>query len=426
MSKTRLTCENCGFDEELGGKALKGRLGEDGTVACSACGAKVTLPKDTKAAKQKNAKAPKPAKKSRYAGIDDMTGLDDVIEEPDSLQDDPKDQAVSAKKAPIEPEVVFFDATEVEDVTEESAAQGEEAQDESKGADNAHGASGRAGQAAGVAKEKLKDTLRHGRENPLFIAEILDKIFRGIANNAHGRFEGAAAASVRIGHYTLLATSALALIFGVLISLRSLSLGPLLAGVTLAALLLFAQYLALRGFELLQGYIDKNPSRLPGTALTDILSAFSALFAILSLLCGLILTVRYLSPVWLGLPALGVIGGYFAAAAFLECDSRLNVSFDENLPAGKVVMELASTALKAVVALAPFMFGLGSALMALCMIWPAASMLLFSLDGINTASFFLQESGLLFCAFYPIFAYLTILLGEFIIYLVRSIVDRKH
>lgn len=426
MAKIRLTCENCGFGEELNKKQLKERAGEDGSLACAACGAAITLPDGVK----KTASKPdKPAKKARYAGLDAMTGLDDVIE------DDIMEETTNLKEENAAPEAKESADAQPEEAAPESAEKersngfdeaespyGPEGAEESAASDEPAGTTRTmAGQAAGAARETLKKTVRYGRENPLFAAEILDKIFRGIAAGAEGRFDRVSAASVRIGHCTLLGTAALALLFGVLISLRSLSLSPLLAGVTLAALLLFAQYLALRGFELLEGYIENNPSRLPGPALTDILSAFAVLTGLLSLLTGLILTVNFYSPVWLGTSALGLIGGYFAAAALLECRSRLNVSFDAALPVSESIVELALTMLKTAVAVVPFMFGLGSAAMAICMIWPAVSMLLFSLNGINTASFFLQESGLLFCAFSPILAYFFILLWAFIIQIARGL-----
>lgn len=426
MAKTMLTCANCGFGEEINGKQLKERIGEDGALACSACGAAIPLPEGTKAPAHKK---DKPAKKARYAGLEAMTGLDDVIEgeiTDESQSGGAQTPPAATPEAPVEageenePPAVEYPKARVYDEPggdpAPAGAAGANQPDE-----NGSAPRGLAVEAAGAAKETLKKTVRYGRENPLFAAEILDKIFRGIAAGAHDRFDKVAAASVRIGHYTLLGTAALSLIFGVLISLRAFILDPLLTGVTLSALLLFAQYLALRGFELLESYIENNPSRLPGTGLTDILSAVAVLVGLLSLLTGLILTVNYYSPIWLGTAALGLIGGYFGAAALLECGSRLNVSFDASLPVSETIVELVLTGLKAIVAVVPFMFGLGSVAMALCLIWPVVSMLLFSLNAINTAAFFLQESGLLFCAFSPISAYIFILIWAFIIQIARSL-----
>lgn len=505
MAKTRLTCENCGFDEELSKKQLKERGGPDGLLTCSACGAPLARPAGAKAAAG--------AKPARYAGIDDVTGLDDVIEgdviEGEAMEANanqgggpdetapqagaaegvadqsaaapagpanapadaaPKGSTAAAKADPagVPPRSaegpnalntqdapgrniplagIYGDpvqaatggaertepprpeAAEARGAAGSNASASSASPENSAGSDASANSANSAGSAspensansAGSAGETLRRSVRYGRENPLLAAEILNRIFSGIAGGAEGRFDKIAAAATRIGHYTLLGTAALAAVFGLLISLRSLSLAPLLTGLVLAALLLFAQYLALRGFELLRGYIERNPSRLPGPALTEVVSALAVLAGLLSLLTGLFLTVNFYSPVWLGSSALGVIGGYFTAAVLLAAPTRLNVSFDAALPAGEAVVELARTLLKAVVAVVPFMFGLGSAAMSLCMIWPTVSMLLFSLNSINTASFYLQEGGLLFCAFSPILAYLFVLICDFVIEVARGL-----
>ena len=187
------------------------------------------------------------------------------------------------------------------------------------------------------------------------------------------------------------------------------------------ATLFFAQYLALKGFNLIEGYVTKTPSRLPGKTLSEVLSAFSVLVAVLSLAAGIILTVGYFSMVWLGLAVLGVIIGYFSSAAFLECGSHLNVSFDDTLPVSEIIVELVAAKLKAFVAITPFIFGFGSLAMALCMIWPLVSILLFSVNPVNSANFQLQQSGLLFCAFIPIAAYFYVLLWSFLLQIARTL-----
>lgn len=414
MAKTRLTCDNCGFGEELDKKQLKARQAADGGLTCPACGAPLGLPAKGQEAAPKQAKknkasnAPRPSRKNRRLGLEAMTGLDDVIDgeivDSDILEDAAATQ--EPEPAPVTPAA-------------SAAAPADDSADDS--ANDSDSGRGLAGAAAGAAREKLRATLRHGRENPLFVAETVSSSFRKIADAAHCCFDNVAAASVRTGHYILIITAALAVIFGLLISLRSFSLSPLLTGVTLAALLVFAQYLALRAFDLLADYIPNNPTRLPGPALPEVLSAFAVLTAILGLLSGLSLTIIYYSPIWLGLSGLAVIIGFFGAAAFTECRARLAVSFEPDMPASEIIVELMATMLKGIVAVLPFVFGLGSAALALCMIWPTVSMLVFSLNPINTASFFVQESGLLFCAFAPISAYLFILLWAFILQVARTL-----
>lgn len=444
MANNRLTCENCGFEEELSNKQVKARVQNDGAIACSACGEQLPLPEDFKTPGPKKAK---PVKKSKYSDLDDMTGLDDVIEDEfnengDSVTANEQENTLE-EAADGAPSPAAADAQQDGDSGQDgsgnagaSAANEKSASPEaaSYAGDNAEArpdndsaklgaAREAAGHAAEAAREKLKKTVQYGKENPLFAAEIISCCFKKIADGADGRFDKIANVSVRTGHCVLLGTAALAVIMGVLVSLRSLSLSPLFTGITLAAALLFAQYLALKGFALLEGYIEENPSRLPGPALPEILSAASVLFALLSLISGLAVTISYYSPVWMGFASLAVIIGYFVAASFMSCRSRLNVSYDENMPASEVIIEIVLTQLKALVAVTPFIFGLGSAALALFMIWPVVSMMIFGLNPINTTSFFMQQAGILFCAFAPIAIYVFILLWTFVIQVARNLLN---
>lgn len=447
MTKLKVICENCGFKEELTSKEISaGSL--VGGVKCSSCGEILPLPggKDSpegKGGKAGQDKKTKQKKKSKYGDIDAMTGLDDVLEnQPGDENGQNSDQsalamddrqgtqravdnslshelpggvpqanaAASAKEAPK------VDIFEAQGTRKEPDRHSTTVQDGIKNA-----AREMAGGAAGVAREKIRETVQHGREDPLFVANIINSWFRRIAGRADQSFESWENSSIKLGHYTLIASAAIIFIAGILISLRSLSFGPFLNGLLLSATLFFGQFLALKGFDLIQGYVEKTPSRLPGKTLPEVLSALSVLLAVLFIASGVILTIGYASLVWLGVAMLGAIIGYFSSAVFMECERRLNVSLDESLPISEIIMELITVKLKALVAITPFIFGFGSVAMALCMIWPLFSMLLFSVNPINSANLHLQQKGLLLCAFMPILAYSYIIFWAFLLQIARTL-----
>lgn len=368
MATTKITCENCGFEEELTQGQLEERTADGADLNCKQCGAKASLPQ---------------------AG-----------------QAEPGSQAQSSAEA----------KGEAQDKSEEASA-GQEKTDKTK----AEAAKESAKHAAEAAKEKLKEAIAEGRKNPVFIANLFSACLKKIAGGESDKCFSRRDTMITIGHYALLLAAAFSLIMGVIVSLRTLSFTPLAFGILTTALLLFAQYLAIKGFALLEGYIENNPSKMPGESLLEILSALSLLIALGSLICTVALTIANLNPIFLGVGVALFVGCYYLAAAYLRYGSQLNITLDEKMPTSLIIIELVAAKIKALVAVVPYVFGIGSAVMAIALAWPAFSMAIFGLTPLNSYSLPLQQAGLLLCAFSPILLYFLIILYSFIIDVARGL-----
>ncbi len=370
MAKTKLTCENCGHEEELTAKQLKERA-DNGKVTCKECGNEIELPE-----------ASTDATKNAGEGQKEQT-----------------EAAPEAGEKQKEQEGAFVRSESKADTAKENAKL-----------------------AAEAAKAKLKEAIAEGRKNPVFAANFLNMLLKKLATCPTGEKVGKITSiSISIGHYALLLAAVAVLALSIIISVRTLSIAPVISGVFGAVMLIFAQYLAIKGFALMEGYIEKNSSKIPHEALMEILSACYVIFGLLCLFLGVAGVVIKLTPILLGLGILGFITCYFAAGASLQYAKKLNISIEKDMPISQVIVELVSAKLKVAVFIMPYVFGLGGAVMAVFMLWPLVGMILFGATQTNVASLHLQACGLAFCALYPIIIYLTVLVYAFVVEVARGL-----
>ncbi|MDR1125011.1 MAG: hypothetical protein LBM64_02970 [Deltaproteobacteria bacterium] len=324
MANKKIKCENCGFEEELTSAQFNERKAAPGT--CEQCGAELKL----------------------EGGAKGKAGAE---------ADEVRSDAAPAEAAPEESK---RSAKQTAEAVKENAKQVAEA-----ARDNAR-------QAAEAARAKF----RQASQNPEFLAGGIDcclKTLTGLAS--FDCLDKQTPKLVGLGHLALLLLALLSLVMGVIMSIRLGSLQTLGVGLGAAVFLILAQYLAVKSFQLFDGLIAANPSRLTGPALPAIvavLDLFCAVGGIAMIVVGLVSGFRF-SLIGFGL--LLTLFSFLTAALFMQAEKQLNLSFDQSTSLGEQWLSLLSLHIKASVKLVPFAYGIGLAVMTVMSLPPLLIML---------------------------------------------------
>ncbi|MDL2285154.1 hypothetical protein LJB93_00235 [Desulfovibrio sp. OttesenSCG-928-F07] len=322
------------------------------------------------------------------------------------------------------------DAESLNNMQNEAQTAQSTAGSETKNSDSHHGtdknraadaAKGAAKQAAGVAKEKLKEAYAEGKKDPIFLVRALENAMQrvsGLSSNGSQRFKKVA---VRLGHYAILVSVVISVVMGLLISIRTLTPAPLLFGLFCAVLFVFAQYLAVKGFALLKDYIKNNPSKTPHNALMDIVSAISLILAAVAAVMVLFTTVFDSHLQYLGFGSVLAVASFIASGAFLNHGDLLNIKTSKNMQFSEILIELIAAKLKSVVYVTPYVFGLGCSLIGLNALYYLLNMFIFGINAGNYNGFGFQIIALFACATVPFAVYLVVLVYSFVIDFARGL-----
>lgn len=379
MSKQTITCSNCGFEEELEKAEVTERAAAEGGFTCSQCNMGIDLPVDEAAA--------------------------------------PED-AATAKSS---------DAT----ASADEAAADEHA--ESK-ADTAKAAAARA---AELAKVHARKAFEAGREDPVFICTWLDAFVKKLSGwLSPETFDDISSKSVRFGHYAILIYILFVLLMGVVTGVRSLSLIPVFSAFGTALLLIVAQYLAVKGFQLLGGLVERNPSRLASPFIAEVFAGLGVMLVVCGTFSFILAVLKLEGFFHLSYALVMLVVGFFSAVTFTQYEKRLNASVDASLTTGRQCVGCLALLAKTLVTIVPFIFGFGVIITALSTIWPLVNILIHGSGNIPQAYIAVHRFGqtnLLDCQMFmvavfaasPMLIYFATLLNYLVIDLIKAVLGNS-
>lgn len=168
-------------------------------------------------------------------------------------------------------------------------------------------------------------------------------------------------ASKKIGHIALILSALLIFLFGVILAIRSSDAWAFITYLLVFPVLLIAQYVAVKFLDAGGRLIAKTPSSLSSRAVPECFALLALIAVIIALVGGLVGTIADGSamPLGAGLGA-SLILLYMLGAALNA--STLNIDVEGDASAGQEAIGILSFLLKLNLRLVPFVFGVGSAL----------------------------------------------------------------
>ena len=236
-------------------------------------------------------------------------------------------------------------------------------------------AKARAQAAAVGAKKALTGLYAAGKGNPLFVTAIIDALLdktRGLLKA--DVFLAQARIISRLGHYAALLVAVGCIPFGIVLAIRTQSWQLALAGPLMTIIVLFLQYVAAKFLELAATMGEGNEIRFSTKAFFDV-SAASCLMLVFLGIVGLCVglfsqDVRMLMSMvsggrgaggleaWIGIGVTALFL-YFSYYLYLHPEQLLNAHIDSRTTGGENFVSLLTAGARAMLTLAPVIFGLG-------------------------------------------------------------------
>ncbi len=223
---------------------------------------------------------------------------------------------------------------------------------------------------------------------------------------------------VHYGNLAALAAMALALVYGLLGAVRHVIFAPIPRAIGFVLLLAAFQYAANKFMGAGRHLMTSTPSRLSSTAFLNTVALVHAVAAVVFLVGGILLAVQQrsfavmISALVIALVAYGI--------AFISLyPDRINVTVNPDVGAGEEALGILSFAVKLVVRLIPFVYGVGMIIGALALLGACLS----RLGPLGYSQLGQQGSLLLLlAAAFPFAGYLFFVLYQLALDVLRSII----
>lgn len=272
--------------------------------------------------------------------------------------------------------------------------------------------------AAGRTKQWGSEHLGPESCDGLMVVRYLERMIAWIRSSmATVPVDGLLDRLVHYGNLAAVAAMGLALVYGLLGAVRHLVFAPIPRAVGFVLLLAAFQYAANKFMTAGRHLMTATPSRLSSPAFLNTVAMVHAVVAVVSLVGGLLLSVQersfsvLISAWFIALVAYGI--------AFISLyPDRINVDVDPGVGAGEEALGILSFAIKLVVRLIPFVYGVGMIIGALALLGACFSRL--GPQGYGMLGW--QGSRLLLsAAAFPLAGYLAFILYQLALDVLRAI-----
>lgn len=273
-------------------------------------------------------------------------------------------------------------------------------------------------QAAGKSSAFAREHLDPARHDGLFVVRYLDRLVERIrVSMASAPADRCVERLVHYGNLAAVVAMALALLYGVLGSVRHALFSPIPKAVAFVLLLAAFQYAANKFLSAGRSLMASTPSRLGSSAFLNTVALLHTVMAVVFLIGGLLLALQQRD---LGILILGAFLAFVAyGIAFISLyPDRINITVDPAGGAGEEALGILSYGLKVLLHLLPIIYGLGMIAGMLAML--GASFARLGRTGITPLG---QQGGalLLFAAAAPFTGYLLFAFLQLGLDVLRSI-----
>ena len=265
----------------------------------------------------------------------------------------------------------------------------------------------------GNAYTKVKDVIGNGNFDPRRSIGFIDRLIDWTKKTfPPEKFEALSNWFAKYGHGALVCAQVLTLFYFIIAAVVTKSWPMLFVGAGFSILLVMLQYTADKFLNAGDTLIKSSPSRLSSVAFLDCLALLIEAFGILSVIYAITLRQWSLFIVGLGVWAICDAIAYIAINPSLA-----NIKISKDTAAGEEAIGILSFAVKAIVRMVPFAFGVGAMIGSVSLLVASFGLMFKE----NAVVDFAHVGLIVICACLPFASYVLFTVYHLIIDVVRAV-----